>query len=437
MNQAPEKINIAMVADWSYVIPVETTIKSIAIHNHNANIYLVNTDFPREWFTRLNQYLAPINVQIFDVKILEDEINNQYVSHVQIKPISSARLLLPRLLKSHRVIYLDSDLIIQRSLVDLYNLPLEGHPVAAAYDTFSPTIFNAGVMLMDLDALRRDSDLVDRMLKYGTHDDLNDGDQSVLNHFFFSDFLLLPDYYNLQVGIEHNWELYGILDKDNYLPTNFIDEQLIQTIKKDTKFSDLTRKMRVKFDQYRDSTIIHYVAEDKPWKPTSIARYREIWWQYYYLQWSKISNRNNLPHLGGPLAVPLFSSILYTYPVQLEAIIDRLGDLELNLTTPFQSLPELYALQSNSHFHYYPATLNYYLKKFANSCRAYLALDPTQDKKIIQTLIKRNCPIFAFSITANQELMKTYPNYHVFADNQVDAFMQTIKEVVSKTRREP
>src|SRR4051794_17874626 len=91
------------------------------------------------------------------------------------------RIFLPDLLPSvDRVLFLDADLLVRKNLDGLWNIDLhggyvaavtnvlpqdyEGKLVAAGFDT--DTYFNAGVMLLDLERMRRDG-CSDAMRSYG------------------------------------------------------------------------------------------------------------------------------------------------------------------------------------------------------------------------------------------------------------------------------
>lgn len=80
------------------------------------------------------------------------------------------RILLPDLLEEPRVLYLDVDTLVLAALDDLWQTPLEGAYLGAVTNVFQPDhrfhagdlgialadYFNSGVLLLDLDALRRD-----------------------------------------------------------------------------------------------------------------------------------------------------------------------------------------------------------------------------------------------------------------------------------------
>jgi lipopolysaccharide biosynthesis glycosyltransferase len=127
------------------------------------------------------------------------------------------RILLPRLLDVPRLIYLDSDLLVFRDLSKLFDLRLRpGKLVAAVRDSQtlsladdSPLVaramslpaespyFNSGVMLMDLDGLRK-QDFFQRAVEF-----LNSWtrhyrfwDQSAINFLLHGQIDTLPEYWN-------------------------------------------------------------------------------------------------------------------------------------------------------------------------------------------------------------------------------------------------
>ena len=127
------------------------------------------------------------------------------------------RILLPHLLDVPRVIYLDCDVLVFRDLAQLFDLELApGKVLAAPRDSEtlsladdSPTIadainlpregayFNCGVMLMNLDALRRQN-FLQRSVEF-----LNSWsgkyrfwDQSAINFLLHGQIDELPEYWN-------------------------------------------------------------------------------------------------------------------------------------------------------------------------------------------------------------------------------------------------
>ncbi len=61
---------IALSGDYGYLNQIETTIKSIIVHNRDVKIYVINPDIPHEWFVNLNYYLKQVGAEIVDKKLI-------------------------------------------------------------------------------------------------------------------------------------------------------------------------------------------------------------------------------------------------------------------------------------------------------------------------------------------------------------------------------
>jgi lipopolysaccharide biosynthesis glycosyltransferase len=126
------------------------------------------------------------------------------------------RLLLPHLLDVTRLIYLDCDVLVFRDLSQLFNLDLSPGKVLAAVpdsETLSlaedcPTIadalrlpaesayFNCGVMLMNLDELRKQR-FFERAVEFlNRKSDYRFWDQSAINFLLHGQIHALPEYWN-------------------------------------------------------------------------------------------------------------------------------------------------------------------------------------------------------------------------------------------------
>lgn len=100
----------------------------------------------------------------------------------------------------NRVLYLDCDIIINKSIKELWNLDLQGKTIGALMDAFSKyyranidlqendIMFNSGVMLIDLEKWREQS-IEDRLLKFivSKNGKIQQGDQGALNHVLSHD----------------------------------------------------------------------------------------------------------------------------------------------------------------------------------------------------------------------------------------------------------
>ena len=100
----------------------------------------------------------------------------------------------------NRVLYLDCDIIINKSIKELWNLDLQGKTIGALMDAFSKyyranidlqkndIMFNSGVMLIDLEKWREQR-VEDRLLKFiaSKNGKIQQGDQGALNHVLSHD----------------------------------------------------------------------------------------------------------------------------------------------------------------------------------------------------------------------------------------------------------
>jgi len=126
------------------------------------------------------------------------------------------RILLPHLLNVKRLIYLDCDVLVFRDLAQLFDLELApGKVLAAARDSEtlsladdSPTIadasnlpregayFNCGVMLMNLDQLRK-QEFFERAVEFlNRKSAYRFWDQSAINFLLYGQIDELPEYWN-------------------------------------------------------------------------------------------------------------------------------------------------------------------------------------------------------------------------------------------------
>lgn len=128
------------------------------------------------------------------------------------------RLLIPQILPTNidKLIYLDSDMLVNLNIVELWRTNLDDKPLAAVremeanaynYKTADATekyllnegivkyedYFNSGVLVMNLEYLRKSEALIMSGIKWrGEHTQCNCFDQDILNYLFAKDYVRLP-----------------------------------------------------------------------------------------------------------------------------------------------------------------------------------------------------------------------------------------------------
>lgn len=173
------------------------------------------------------------------------------------------RLLLPDLLPTTvtRLLYLDCDLVVRRSIEPLWELDLAGASTAAVHNPRAINLdflglaeadyFNAGVLLMDLVRWRRD-DLHGRTLRYAVAQGarLLCHDQDALNHVLAHDWRPLELRWNQQFKFFQHPAYYLHVD-----PAEL-------------------RRART------DPAIIHFTTNSKPWHYQNDHPWRGLYFHY-------------------------------------------------------------------------------------------------------------------------------------------------------------
>ncbi len=132
------------------------------------------------------------------------------------------RLLLPELLSLEKVIYLDCDVIVNLDIAELWDIPITDHPVAAVPDQVitswppelclsirscqinSDRYFNAGIMIMNLEQIRKQHRLLDEWIRFVQQFPQTIFlDQDILNKLFQTRCLWLDAKYNRFAGWDH------------------------------------------------------------------------------------------------------------------------------------------------------------------------------------------------------------------------------------------
>ncbi len=257
---------IALAADRRFSEQVVTTLKSVCYHNRNLRFYLLNRDFPGEWFACLNAALQRSDCELIDVKIRNDDIR-KFATYPHISDATYFRYFIPEWITEETVLYLDCDVVVNSSLQTVFEMDLGSRFVVAATDHIAETVhgmgrdyFNAGVMLIN-NCLWKQENICRRALELtGTGvTPAAEGDQGVLNYLFAGRWLRAGRSFNYQVGID------------------FV-----------TRYAPLPKEDL----QGNVPLIVHYNTEAKPWLAGyEMVRFRELYWHYWGLDWAEIAAR--------------------------------------------------------------------------------------------------------------------------------------------------
>ena len=295
-----DKKAVVLAADFLNVDQVVTTIKSICYHNRSVRFYIINRDFPKEWFIQLNGRLRDFDSEIINCRVTSDQISR---FKTDISYVASLCYFIPDFVKEDKALYLDCDLVVTKNLDDLFATDLQGYPLAAVRDYgrkvyYDQEIFNVGVLLINNLVWKQES-MTQRLINLTDeqHDKADQVDQLVLNKLF-----------------ENKWLE---LDFDN----NYIVSHKQFTDYKLPKSQDYPG-------------IIHYPSNRKPWDNLGIQAYRNVWWYYHNLEWTELGQNYHLHTLKKahiyPQKLPV-TCLIYTFSdriEQLESLVQALPEIQ-------------------------------------------------------------------------------------------------------------
>lgn len=204
-------MNIVLATDENYTRFAATVIASLARTHPNIplNIYILDSGMSEESRTRMQGMSGgQFCVRLFDVHRVQ-AFENHLNPRTELTTATFSRLLIPELLPDEqRALYLDSDVLVLRSLHELYYRDMGGKALCMVRDLDNdfhvrrlgvPHYFNAGVILYDLERCRQ-LHLTHRWMACleDTVQPLLAMDQDVINIVSQREIGELPSLYNMQ-----------------------------------------------------------------------------------------------------------------------------------------------------------------------------------------------------------------------------------------------
>lgn len=173
-----------------------------------------------------------------------------------------------------RVLYLDSDTIIRKSIKELWNYDIQGKTIGALRDAFSKyyrknidlmpedTMFNSGVMIIDLKKWK-ETNVERRLLEFIRKKEgyIQQGDQGALNHVLAEDICCIDPVFNaVTIFFDFTYQEMMIYRR----PPSFYSEEAV-------------------LSAVSDPTIVHFTTSflsKRPWMKGCEHRYVEEWRRY-------------------------------------------------------------------------------------------------------------------------------------------------------------
>lgn len=259
--------------DEKYSPYCEIMLISVLENNRNVNIYIITSpEFSNKARLKLKRLEKKYNCNIIfitvDPKLLVlcKTDCNEYISVATYYKIFAAQLL-PSELK--KVLYLDCDIIINKSLDNLWNIDISNYALAGVDDIFSEdddtyqrlnypktySYVNAGMLLINLEYWRKNN-VLQNCLNYieKNYNKILWCEQDVLNALYHKSILKIPLYFNYQIPMLMTYH-----------------------------FNRYSNTFKEKIMLEKQPIVIHYVGNIKPWMV-------EYYLNPYYKEWNKYKN---------------------------------------------------------------------------------------------------------------------------------------------------
>lgn len=277
-NGAGRPLALLVTLDRNYLPQLQVLLTSLAINNpgERCELYLLHSALPQEALAALGRQCRHYGYGFHPLQVEEDLFREAPVSR-QYPREMYYRLLAPHLLPAtvDRVLYLDPDILVINPLRPLWQTDLQGHLLGAAAHRGKAELasgvnqmrlgtggdyYNSGVLLMDLEAGRREI-VPGALFAYVAqhHRELLLPDQDVLNALYGQRILPLEDV---------RW---------NYDARNYSSYLLCSG-----GVCDLPWVME-------HTAILHFCGREKPWNPHYRRRFGVLYRHYMQLTRSHLA----------------------------------------------------------------------------------------------------------------------------------------------------
>ena len=287
VSKHADSIKVVFACDDGYVMYLSVAIKSLIMNaspHSNYELYIIDDTISlnnKKLIKTMEQANVSITFVNIDIEKRLLSINTKVELGGHITRATYLRLFIPELFKDfNKVLYLDSDLVVNSDIAELFNIELGNNLVGGCYDiecirwssydnaqlcdSFKNTVqvwnndgynyYNAGVLLLnikDINAHRWDNNKT--FIEYAieadnTHNFLL-GDQCLLNYVFKDMYKVIP--------MEWNVVWHSIFHKDvSRLPTSLYNKYITAL---------------------DNPKILHFTGDRKPWQHIDLPNAAYFW----------------------------------------------------------------------------------------------------------------------------------------------------------------
>ena len=213
------QIHIVFASDDRYAQHAAVAMASVlehAEHPEKVDFFLLSDGVSEKNAEKFRTTAKSRKSKAFVIPVTGDTFSGLYIS-AQLSRAAYMRLAVAELLPQDvdRIIYLDCDLLVRKDIAELWNIPMNGNPIAAVPDCGIMTsaksrkqkreciglpmdepYFNSGVLVIDL-AEWREKEYAEQLLELAQNNSYPHHDQDALNFFFYQRWTALPLEWNV------------------------------------------------------------------------------------------------------------------------------------------------------------------------------------------------------------------------------------------------
>ena len=279
-----EIINICFATDNNYTKYMGLALMSIlksANKEDKLHFFILDNQIKQEEKDKIATLKKIKDFEITYISINDEMFKNCHANQKGLSLTAFARFLVPWLIEVDKLLYLDCDIFVRKSLAPLFNTDISNYYMAGAVDfavkksyliskfddtTLPAEYLNSGVLLINNKKWKEES-IADALFKYaGTHsEDLHYGDQDCLNYLLHSKILKISPTWNMR---NHCYDPY------------LVDKQ--------------ANKAEIIASQ-KDPAIRHF----KPWRKNNISEFRQEYIEMMKTSpWAKWTPKDDLSFIN-------------------------------------------------------------------------------------------------------------------------------------------
>jgi lipopolysaccharide biosynthesis glycosyltransferase len=258
--------NIVFATDRNYIQHLGAALKSLLANNEELTfkVYIISSGMSNADLRNINEIIEGHDCTVHHITVSDELFVKLATAHPFYPKGTYYRLLVPDLIDEEKLLYLDSDIIVNGSINELYDQDPGDYYVCAIEDPGfdrhdalrmdkSSAYFNSGMMLINLRKWK----------ETGLQKQVIDFIEKNPDKIWF------PDQCGLNSVINGRWKK---------VPLKFNQQSSIFSDDFDKKFNCFSKS---ELDEARKNpVIIHYTGGSKPWHFRNSHPYKQLYWKY-------------------------------------------------------------------------------------------------------------------------------------------------------------